>query len=760
MIKIEINGQIVEAHEGDMLIDVADEAKIPIPRFCYHKKLSIAANCRMCLVEVEGAPKALPACATPVTDGMKVHTRSPKARAAQKAVMEFLLINHPLDCPICDQGGECELQDVAFEYGNDVGKYSEAKRVVPDHDVGPLIATDMTRCIHCTRCVRFGQEVSGLMELGAVGRSEWMEITTYVGKSITSEISGNIIDLCPVGALTSKPFRYKARAWEMTAHPSIAAHDSLGSHIEVHTYQDKVMRVVPRDNEDINETWLSDRDRFAYEGINSEERLTVPMAKTKGQWDELEWEDALNLTAEKLKPYLQDPDTLGVLVSPNATVEELYLLRKLMQAHGVQDIESRLRQIDFRLDAAAGQPVAPGMVNTPPEIEAMESVLLVGSNLRYEIPLLNLRVRKAQLEGARIRALNMADYPFTFDLEDKVVADPQTLIETLKALVKAAADVKGAAVPAGAETAEVTPLHQEWVKDLIEHDKATILVGAVAQQSPLYADFALWSARLAELTGATLNVVPQSANEMGAYLMGAVPARGSNLDTMLQAGKKAWIVVGIDPEVESAYGAHLKQALAEAETVISLTAFDTAYLREVSDVMLPIAVHTETAGTFVNGHGLWQSFKIASAAPGDAKPLWKVLRVLGNLLDVDGFDYVHADEVLEAARAQAGALTHVRPDLDVAPRTLEKPVVLGEWSLYSVDPIVRRSEPLQKAAGAARPVVRSAIEADEIVLNTPAGPITLPNEYDASVASGVVLVPMGLSETSDVALTDISVAAS
>ncbi|SIN86390.1 NADH dehydrogenase subunit G [Sulfurivirga caldicuralii] len=760
MIKIEINGQIVEAHEGDMLIDVADEAKIPIPRFCYHKKLSIAANCRMCLVEVEGAPKALPACATPVTDGMKVHTRSPKARAAQKAVMEFLLINHPLDCPICDQGGECELQDVAFEYGNDVGKYSEAKRVVPDHDVGPLIATDMTRCIHCTRCVRFGQEISGLMELGAVGRSEWMEITTYVGKSITSEISGNIIDLCPVGALTSKPFRFKARAWEMVAHPSIAAHDSLGSHIEVHTYQDKVMRVVPRDNEAINETWLSDRDRFAYEGINSQDRLTVPLAKSKGQWDEQEWEDALNQTVELLKPHLNNPDTVGVLVSPNATVEELYLLRKLLHAHGVKDIETRLRQIDFRLDEAAGKPVAPGLVNTLPEIEAMESVLLVGSNLRYEIPLLNLRVRKAQLEGARVRVLNVADYPFTFDLEDKVIADPQALVDTLKVLVRAAAELKGTEIPAGAEDAVVSEQHQAWAKDLVESGKATIMVGAMAQQSPLYADFVLWSARLADLTGATINVVPQSANEVGAYQVGAVPANGGNIDSMLASDKKAWIVVGIDPELDTVYGARLKQALDQADTVISLTAYDSEYLRSVSDIMLPIAVHTETAGTFVNATGDWQSFKIASAAPGDAKPLWKILRVLGNLLDMDGFDYVHADEVLEEAKAQTQSLGSVQGDLAIPARTCDKPVVLGEWSLYSVDPIVRRSEPLQKAAGAARPVVRSAIEADEIVLNTPAGPITLPNEYDESVAPGVVLVPMGLSETADVTLTDVSVAAS
>ncbi|HID01121.1 MAG TPA: NADH-quinone oxidoreductase subunit NuoG, partial [Piscirickettsiaceae bacterium] len=398
MIKIEINGQIVEAHEGDMLIDVADEAQIPIPRFCYHKKLSVAANCRMCLVEVEGAPKALPACATPVTDGMKVKTNSPKAKAAQKAVMEFLLINHPLDCPICDQGGECELQDVAFEYGEDVGKYSEAKRVVPDHDIGSLIATDMTRCIHCTRCVRFGQEISGLMELGAVGRSEWMEITTYVGKSMTSEISGNIIDLCPVGALTSKPFRYKARAWELKASPSIAGHDSIGSNIEVHTYHGKVMRVVPQDNEAINEVWLSDRDRFAYEGVNSEDRLIVPKLRHKTQWEELEWEEALEAVVNRLKPYLDQPEQIGVLASPNATIEELYLLRKLCHNLGIAHLDHRLRQLDFRGEDAGV--IAPMLQHTLPEVESLKQILLVGSDLRQELPLLNLRVRKAQLAGA------------------------------------------------------------------------------------------------------------------------------------------------------------------------------------------------------------------------------------------------------------------------------------------------------------------------------------------------------------------------
>jgi NADH-quinone oxidoreductase subunit G len=756
MIKIEINGQVVEAHEGDMLIDVADEARIPIPRFCYHKKLSVAANCRMCLVEVEGAPKALPACATPVTDGMKVKTNSPKARAAQKAVMEFLLINHPLDCPICDQGGECELQDVAFEYGDDVGKYSEAKRVVPDHDIGPLIATDMTRCIHCTRCVRFGQEISGLMELGAVGRSEWMEITTYVGKSITSEISGNIIDLCPVGALTSKPFRYKARAWELKAAPSIAGHDSIGSNIEVHTYHGKVMRVVPRENEEVNEVWLSDRDRFAYEGINSGERLTVPKIKTKGQWDEVEWEEALEAVVSRLKPYLNQPEQIAVIASPNATVEELYLLQKLCRALGIESLEHRLQQLDFRTDKAGF--VAPYLHHSLPEVENLQQFLLIGSDLRYELPLLNLRVRKAQLAGAQVRVLNPVDYAFTFDLADKLICKPSSMLAALAGMVKAAA---GDAVPSDLEGVAVTQQHQEWVEQL-KQPNSTIFVGAIAQMSPEFAQFARLAALLSKYTGATLNILPQRANSVGAYAVGFVPKQGDNAAELFNGTKKVVIQLGVEPEFDSLYGAHALKLLKQAELVVNLTAFESETISAYSDILLPIATYTETAGTYINAHGEWQSFKIASDAPGDAKPAWKILRVLGNMFGVDGFEYVHADEVLKEAQqvAQLRTDASVYADLAITLDQVKSAAreIVPFLSLYSVDPIVRRSTPLQSAAGAARAVAQSALSQEAVKVCCGGECVTLPNETNEAVAKGVIVLPVAVAETLSVPVACAQVA--
>ena len=748
MIKIEINGQVVEAHEGDMLIDVADSAQIPIPRFCYHKKLSIAANCRMCLVEVEGAPKALPACATPVTDGMKVKTDSPKARAAQKAVMEFLLINHPLDCPICDQGGECELQDVAFEYGSDVGKYSEAKRVVPDHDIGSLIATDMTRCIHCTRCVRFGQEISGLMELGAVGRSEWMEITTYVGKSITSEISGNIIDLCPVGALTSKPFRYKARAWELKAVPSVAGHDSLGANIEVHTYQGKVMRVVPREHEEINEVWLSDRDRFSYTGLYAEDRLTVPMIKTKQTWDEMEWQEALEQTVEKLKPYLSDPSRIGVLASPSATVEELYLLQKLCRALGIESLDYRLLQQDFDSDMSGL--LMPGLRLTLPQVEQQKQILLIGSHLRHELPLLNLRVRKAQLAGAKIFALNPVAFAFTFELEDQCIAKPSVMLAQLAAMVKAA----GGEVPEAFAQVEPDAQASAWVEAL-KQPESSIFLGELARTSAYYSVFVKLAAQLAELTGASLNILPLAANEVGAAQIGFKPQKGQNAAEMLStaSAKKVYILLNVEPELDSLYGRKALEALTQAELVINLSAFASETARTYSHVLLPVSTYFETAGTFVNATGQWQSFKVSAQAPGDAKPAWKVLRVLGNMLDVDGFEYVHADEVRSEAEKniQQGMAVADLAHLPVEFSLCDK---ADEWvanrSLYSVDALVRRAQPLQAAAGAADGKVRSQRTGDVIDVCCEQECVTLPHVQDARVAPEVIFYPICVEQTLNV----------
>ena len=692
MVKVEINGQIIEAREGEMLIDVADSAHIQIPRFCYHKKLSVAANCRMCLVEVEGAWKPMPACATPVTDGMKVHTNSPKARAAQKSVMEFLLINHPLDCPICDQGGECELQDVAMDYGDDVSRFTEAKRVVGDKNAGPLISTDMTRCIHCTRCVRFGQEVAGMMELGATGRSEWMEIGTYVEKSIDSEMSGNMIDLCPVGALTSKPFRYKTRTWELKANKAIAAHDSIGSNIFVHTKNGKVMRVVPAENDSINEVWISDRDRFSYEAINAEDRLTVPMVKQNGQWKEVDWETALAFAANGIKANNTDSSKSGVVATPNSTTEELHLLQKLARGLGIQNIDYRTRQIDFSSDALGYH--TPLMAESLEEVEKLNSILLVGSYIRKELPLLNHRVRKAVLDGAKVHVVNNENFKFNYDLND--VSNSASIIENLMGIAKACADAKN---DTDTLLAGVVPTESqiEIAVSLMNSDKSSIMVGQIGQHHKQFGLIQRLASSIAKNSNANFNLLPISANEVGAHLVDFIPLRGLNAQQMMHSDMDLLINLGLEPESDFANSEQAMATFKAAKFVVNLTMFDTDAQREYADVMLPVATFAETAGTFININGLKQSFKMAAQPMGDAKAAWKVLRVLANMLDVAGFDYTHTNEVL-------------REVMDNSPSK----VAFGTWDIkvndmsdnvalvspYQMDALVRRSPALQKTPDA------------------------------------------------------------
>jgi len=689
MVKVEINGQVIEAHEGDMLIDVADDAQIAIPRFCYHKKLSIAANCRMCLVEVEGAWKPLPACATPVTDGMKVHTKSAKAIAAQKSVMEFLLINHPLDCPICDQGGECELQDVAMDYGDDVSRYSEAKRVVSDHDAGSLIKTDMTRCIHCTRCVRFGQEVAGMMELGATGRSEWMEIGTYIEKSITSEMSGNMIDLCPVGALTSKPFRYTARSWELKAHKSIAAHDSIGSHITVHTKGNDVKRVVPRENESINEVWLSDRDRFSYEGINCESRLTQPMIKSNGEWKATDWETALAFAVTGLQDILKTSTDIGVLASANSTIEELHLLQKLVRGLGVHNIDHRHQQVDYSADATGFN--MPSLEHSLPDVEKLKSVLLVGTYLRKELPILNHRVRKAVQTGANAFVVNPAVYEFNYKTTD--ISDSSGMVFILAGIAKAACDIKDID-QAWLNDVSISEQQKQIAQNLIDSKNASIMVGQLAQN---HADFAViqkLTAIICEATGATLNILPLFANEVGAHLVNFLPSDGKNSSQMIADGMQAFINMNIEPEADFINGDLALKAMQDAKFVVNLTAFDSENQRSYADVMLPIAAFTETAGTFVNANAAKQSFKMTVEPKGDAKAAWKILRVLGNMFNIDGFDYTNSNEVLsEVLDNQVTKINLADLDCELPHKNNDGDVEM--ISPYHIDAIVRRSPSLQ-----------------------------------------------------------------
>ncbi|WP_028485433.1 NADH-quinone oxidoreductase subunit NuoG [Hydrogenovibrio halophilus] len=697
MVKIEINGQVVEAKEGSMLIDVADQANIAIPRFCYHKKLSIAANCRMCLVEVEGAPKAMPACATPVTDGMKVLTQSQKAKGAQKNVMEFLLINHPLDCPICDQGGECELQDVALEYGDDVSHFNEGKRVVADKDIGSLIQTDMTRCIHCTRCVRFGQEVAGMMELGATGRSEWMEIGTYIEKSVSSEMSGNMIDLCPVGALTSKPFRYSARPWELQSHPTIAPHDSIGSNIVIHAKGNEVKRVVPAENESVNEVWISDRDRFSYEAIHSEDRLQTPMIKNKGQWQDVDWETALAFVADKLKAYAETfPDQVGVLAAPNATLEELHLLQKMARGLGIENLDHRLRQSDFRLDAVqphSEKAVQPHLNLSFDGLENQDLVLLVGSWLRKEIPLLNHRLRKAGQKGAGIWAINPETFDFNYDMTQ--IASDQWLLK-LAGLVKTVAEKTGhqSDLPQWVAQSEVDTEVETLAQQMIEAENVSVMLGQIAQTDAHYTELVQLSACLEAWTGANLSIVPLSANTVGAQQVGFLPLKGKNAEQMLSSRTRMYLNFGLEPEKDLADGQLALNAMRQAEFVVNMTAFDSETQRDYADVLLPISTFAETAGSFVNAMGRLQSFKMAIEPVNDAKPGWKVFRVLGNLLGLDGFDQTNAAQVRSDI-----ALTPLSPDfqsLEAAKAPEQSAIVTTEQiNIYAVDAMVRRSPSLQ-----------------------------------------------------------------
>ena len=703
-VNIEVNGVALKARKGQMIMQVTDPADIYIPRFCYHEKLTVAANCRMCLVEVEKAPKPLPACATPVTEGMKVFTRSPKAVAAQRATMEFLLINHPLDCPICDQGGECELQDLALGFGRDISRFSEGKRVVKDKNLGPLVSTDMTRCIHCTRCVRFGAEIQGYPQMGATGRGEHMEIGTYIEHSVDHELSANIIDLCPVGALNSKPFRYHARAWEMTQSALVSPHDAFGSNLYGHVLRGRLMRMVPRENEELNETWIADRDRFGFEGMYSADRVSQPMLRIDGNLQAVDWEVALNAAAEGLqRAAALSKAATGYLASPMATVEELYLLAQIARGLGSGNIDHRLRQLDFR--AQENEAVYPHLGLKIAEVEHLEGVLIVGSDLRHEVPLLAHRLRKAATKGgAQVAFLNPRRFDYMFPVAG-YVAQIDMLAE-LNALVHAAAGAASKPVPAGVGDASVTDAHKSLVAALSHGSRRAVILGTLAQRHPAYSQLKALSATLAELCGASVGVVTEGPNAAGAYLAGAVPHResggtplelaGLSARQMLDAPLKAYVLFGaIEPANDFAVDS---SALAAADLVVAVTSHLPESLRSVVHVVLPIGTFAETSGTYVNAEGRWQSWAGAAKLPGESRPGWKVLRVLGNLLNLHGIDYNSSDEIREALKELCGArLEAARAAGRGAVPNGEIPK--GSWveiPPYQTDLLVRGSEPLQK----------------------------------------------------------------
>ena len=779
MLNIEIDGKQVEVENGTSIIDAADKLGIAIPRFCYHKKLSVAANCRMCLVQVEKFNKPLPACATPVADGMKIFTRSKAAVEAQQSVMEFLLINHPLDCPICDQGGECELQDIAVAYGTSGTRYTEEKRVVLNKNIGPLISTDMTRCIQCTRCVRFLQEVGGMMELGMVGRGEHSEITAYVDKSVNSELSGNIIDLCPVGALTSKPFRYSARSWELTRRPSIAPHDGLGSHIEVQVKDNKVVRVLPREKESINECWLSDRDRFSYEGLNSPDRLKVPMIKHNGQWQETDWKTALEFAAGQLRDITNQfgGNSLGVLVSPLSTMEEGYLAKKLAEGLGCDNVDYRLRQTDFRLDGK--RMGVPWMGCNITEIENLDRILLIGSNLRNEHPLLAQRFRKAVANGAELCIISPLDNNPLIDVAHKVIVRPNDMVNVLGQVLKALSGLQrlSLCLPASLnrllESIRVRPNTQDIAESFAGISKdlhliapnAGIFLGNMALSDPRSTEMYSMAEAIGGITGAVGGILPAAANSTGMHLMGVMPGKdGIHARAMLESPRKAYLLVNVEPELDCQHAALAKAAMEQAECVVALSSFKSKAL-EHADVLLPIAPFTETSGTFMSMEGRVQSFAAATKPLGECRPGWKVLRVLANTLGLNGFEFDSSEEV------KTKIFNGEKPS-DVVWRSLNnnmKELVeiqvkikseglqrIGEVPQYESDPIVRRSPSLKKTKYNIKPMARinekqlqelGLKEGDRVLVKQDKGSAVLEVRLDNHVAMGCVRVAAAHEDT-------------
>jgi NADH-quinone oxidoreductase subunit G len=707
MAHLEIDGRAVEVADNSMIMDAANKLGIYVPHFCYHRKLSIAANCRMCLVQVEKAPKPLPACATPVTEGMKVYTHSDAAIKAQKGVMEFLLINHPLDCPICDQGGECQLQDLAVGYGGSSSRYAEPKRVVAEKDLGPLVsAAEMTRCIHCTRCVRFGQEIAGVMELGMIGRGEHAEIVSFVGRTVDSELSGNMIDVCPVGALTSKPFRYSARTWELARRKSISPHDSVGSNLVVQVKGEQVMRVLPRDNEEVNECWLSDRDRFSYEGLNSPQRLTAPMVKRDGKWEQVEWQVALEVVARELKRIAEanGADAIGALATPQATLEELHLLQKFVRGLGGDNIDFRLRQSDFSADPDLGGAPWLGMKLT--ELNALDRLLVVGSTLRKDHPLLASRLRMAVKKGAQFNLINPVDDDLLMRVSNKAIVAPAALVEILGQVVKAAAEMKNAAVPAAVTGLIAGDPARKIAESLSSGQNVAVLLGNLAGHHPQAAQLQRLAAELARITGGRLGFLGEGANSVGAYLANARPARGGlNAAGMLASPRKAYLVLHAEMELDTQNARTATAAMQGAEFIVAMSPY-LHKATEYAQVLLPVAPFTETAGTFVNIEGRVQSFPGVVRPLGETRPAWKVLRVLGTLMGVAGFGF----DTIEQVRTEClGAIGDIPARLSnevkgaaaaVAAVTSGGIQRIGEVPIYHVDAIVRRAESLQQTRDA------------------------------------------------------------
>jgi NADH-quinone oxidoreductase subunit G len=778
MIDIEIDGRTFHVEQNTTIIEAADKAGIYIPRFCYHKKLSIVANCRMCLVEVEKSGKPLPACATPVTAGMKVYTTSAKTKEAQRSVMEFLLINHPLDCPICDQGGECELQDLSLGYGSSLSRFTEGKRSVKDDNLGPLIATEMTRCIQCTRCVRFGQEIAGIKELGTLNRGEDLQISTYIEHSLESELSGNMIDLCPVGALTSKPFRFTARAWELQQSASIAPHDCLGSNLYLHTRRGQVMRAVPRENEAINETWISDRDRYSYLGIHSKERLTKPHIKENGQWFIVDWETALEKVVTELRKILQQygPQAIGGLASPSCTTEEFYFFQKLLRSLGSQNIDHRLHQTDVS-DQMQATLCPPGI--TLSELEQAHFVWLVGSNIQREQPIAAHRLRKANLAGTKIASLHCVDISVAFALHENLCVSPDAIIPILLGIAKALDEDHS--LPAFVELIPIS-IESDLAQQLKSAENALIVLGALAQNHPQASLIRALTQFIARQTGARCVTFTEGANSIGANLAGVVPHRlsggvsvaeaGLSAAEMFNADLRAFILLNIEPTLDCANPQRVSNALKQADFVLALSPFKAKSLLDHAQVILPMASFAEIQGSFINMAGCWQTFAAAIPPLGLARSGWEILQTLGNSLELADFnrsDHAFIREALEPSLLEYLSLAHVAADLnnkqnpgvDFNVSTDKNPgavsiLRISEWPMYGVDSVVRRSlalhasasnDPLTVAMNAALANELNFTPGQLIRIEQGAGQALLPLSIRAGLPDYCVYIAAGCEET-------------
>ncbi|MFV2031903.1 MAG: NADH-quinone oxidoreductase subunit NuoG [Gammaproteobacteria bacterium] len=781
-VTVTIDGREIQAQPGRLLIDVADENDIVIPRFCYHKKLSVVANCRMCLIEIERSPKLMPACATQVADGMIVRTRSANAIAAQKSTMEFLLINHPLDCPICDQGGECELQDVAMGFGAGVSQYSEQKRVVMDKNIGPLIATDFTRCIHCTRCVRFGDEIAGLPELGLTGRGEHVEIGTYIEKALASEMSGNVIDICPVGALTAKPSRYIARPWELTQHPGIAAHDCIGSNIYIHTRDNRVIRVVPRENESINESWISDRDRFSYTALSDESRIESPMMRVKGKLQPVDWETAINNAVKKLSAAAsKDVSQIAALVSPQATLEEHFLLQKLLRGLGSNNIDHRLNQIDFSAQEQAA--TMPWLGRSLESVESLNACLVVAGNLRLEQPILSHRLRKAVINnGAKVSSVchvgDQSNYPVLEELTGSV----EQLLNDLGCVVVALAEKSGAELSSHLNKIldGVSPRneHLAIAKSLSAGKTSAVIVGMQALGSPYLSLIQELCEAIASLSDSTLGYLSPSANSAGACLAGCLPHRevtgtpsadtGENTAQIMESKHKVLLTFGLNPTLDIHNSAQRKQLAENNDYIIAINTFDNNFIQEQADLVLPLAAFAETSGTFVNVEGLWQSFNGCVKAWGEARQGWKIMAALGQLLLPGEFDYPDSvairNEVKEKCRDLVlNNFNGVRSSalkLPVRSRSVQK---IGVAPIYASDDLARLSAalqatPIMKQQGAllmnrAQAEKLNLAAAEQVQVKQRQGTAVLPLQLSDNIPAGCVCAPTGIEAVSNLAET-------